>query len=281
MKKFFPLFRFPLVLPGDVLAGFLLVGGTALNPALLLAIPALILAEIAANTGYMQVYLKEEPPVSVRFILGLCTLTALLALVFAVFSSVWTFLAVCLLFFLRIYAAKFRTETSALLRIALGVLLVPAPHLPGLLCAATWTAGVLLYLTGQRLAVTDTAPVAARPGRRLFFAGAVIAYGTLFGIVIQKPTEDVFSLICGGLSAVSAGVFLVLAYWAFRLFQYPVTLAQTAGTGTLMSLGLIFLQAGTAAAQSELNSAVLLLLLALCLVVIRKKRKGKIDGRLD
>lgn len=267
-----------LLRPGEVVAAFLLAGGNpGLSLPLLLAVAAFFLTEISANTGYNLLHGKTETatPLSVKIDLGICGMTGLAGLVLSVFSSVWAFLAVCLILFIRIYGIHYRAECSTVLRVALGCLLVPSFSVPSILCTATWTAGLLLYLTGQKMAMTDPAPVAKRPGRRLFLAGAVVSYGTLFGIVIRKPTQDWFALTCGGVSALSSGVFLVLAYWAFRLFQYPVTLGQVAGTGALMSLGLLFLQAGAAAAMDSLPAAFVLLAAAVYIMILWR-RKGAV-----
>ncbi len=281
------LIRLPelFVLPGDLLAGCLLAGGTGSGYPLLFAVAALLMTEISANTGTAVLHLKEDclanpsaplpsGTVSVIFALILCCMTGISGLILAVFSSVWTFLAVVLTLFLKVHGTRYHAESSALIRTALGISFVPSFYMPSLFIAAAWLTGVLLFLTGRRIALTDTAPVGKRPGRRLFMAGAVIAYGTLFGVVIRKPTQDWFSLTCGGVSALSAGVFLVLAYWAFRLFQYPVTRMQVAGTAALMSFGLIFLQAGTAAGMDALYWAFVLIAGAVCSRLLMKFMAG-------
>jgi len=86
-----------------------------------------------------------------------------------------------------------------------------------------------------------------KPGRRFFFAGAVIAYGTLFGIAVNMPTDHWYTITCGIVSALSSGLFIVLMYWSFRLLQYPNTPDEVRRNGGLLLFSLIFLHAAAAA----------------------------------
>jgi hypothetical protein len=86
-----------------------------------------------------------------------------------------------------------------------------------------------------------------KPGRRFFFAGAVIAYGTLFGIAVNMPTDHWYTITCGIISALSSGFFIVLMYWSFRLLQYPNTPDEVRRNGGLLLFSLIFLHAAAAA----------------------------------
>ena len=113
--------------------------------------------------------------------------------------------------------------------------------------------GVFLYIYGlSRSAQSETELLPERPGYRIFLSGAIISYATLFALVIQKPTDNWYELVCGGISALSAAVFLVLAYWCFRLFHYPILPRQVQKSIGLLIFGLIFLQAAAIAAASVL-----------------------------
>ncbi|MBO5959402.1 MAG: hypothetical protein J6Q65_04700, partial [Lentisphaeria bacterium] len=110
----------------------------------------------------------------------------------------------------------------------------------------------------NRVLATDPAKL-MKPGRRIFIAGAVIVYGTLFGIAINLPTDHWYALTCGAVSALSSGVFMVMTYWSFRMFQYPNTANDVRKFCGMLLFALIFLHAGAASLFQSLTITLILL----------------------
>lgn len=262
-------------LPGDAAAGFLLAGGTISSRMdvfrLISVALALVFAEIAVQIWRSLRQLEKDcmehpekpipsgavPPKAASALL-ICSFVLMTVFALpgaAAVLTVWAIAALGMQQEKKWYTAG----CPILLRIATGVVLVlPQIHTVPLICTAVFAAGMYLFAAGRErtLEVQTTPP--PRRGRKVQFAGAVISYGTLFGMVIRTPTQDWHSLGCGAVSAVTAGVFLVLAYWAFRLFQYPVAQIQVIRTGVLTGWAVIFLQAAAVSAKGIMSAALIL-----------------------
>lgn len=276
LKAWFTLLRLPdlFALPGEVITG-LLLAGAGLPPDFLIPPGMVCLSAVCASVcgsifrSLMQ--LKEdclnhpERPipsgkVSPRAAMLAMICAGLFAILPAYFAG-WYALAVAVL----LLTCSFRLAllpVTHVLRIALGVAAVYPTGLirmPHLLPVGLVTLGMFLFSAG-RLKILSVEPrTLMKPGRRIFISGAIIAYGTLFGIALNTPTDNWYSLLCGGISALSSGVFVVLTYWAFRLLQYPNTPADVLKCAGLLTFSQIFLHAGAAAILSSLKIALLLL----------------------
>lgn len=269
--------------PGDPAAGFLLTLGAwvpgcgwRLFPLMAASLCAYIAGLISNDLADLKEDCEKRPfrpipsqTVSIRAAVAACIAASLLTLVFAAVGMASFLVAVALL--ICIFRYNFcknesgERGTPGLIRMAmcrfLSILLGAAGvydmnHNIDLFRYAiplTFAVGVFLYIYGlSRSAQSETELLPERPGYRIFLSGAIISYGTLFALVIQKPTDNWYELTCGGVSAISAAVFLVLAYWCFRLFHYPILPRQVQSSIGLLIFGLIFLQAAAMAAASAL-----------------------------
>lgn len=264
LKAWFTFLRTPdlFCLPGDVIAG-LLLAANGLPPHAMLPLIALsvsvVLASVCGSIFRAILSIRDdmlrhpERPlpsgaVSPRAAMVAMVAAGLLSLAFAIITGPFGFFAVLLLL-----AASFTLKSLPLahgLRVALGV--IAATGLTEisrdrLFIAGIFALGLVLYSFGRWKILSTSPETPQKPGRRFFFAGAVIAYGTLFGIAINTPTDNWYSLTCGGISAVLSGVFMVLMYWSFRILQYPNTPDEVRRNGGLLLFALLFLQAAVAA----------------------------------
>lgn len=270
--------------PGDPAAGFLLTTGVWLPgcawrivPLMLASLCAYIAGLISNDLADLKEDCEKRPfrpipshAVSIRAAVAACIAAAVLTLVFAS-VGVASFLtaAVLLICIFRYNFCKNEAGergTAGLIRMGacrfLSVLLgaagaydIYADSISIFRYAVPliFATGVFLYIYGlSRSAQSETELLPERPGYRIFLSGAIISYATLFALVIQKPTDNWYELVCGGISALSAAVFLVLAYWCFRLFHYPILPKQVQKSIGLLIFGLIFLQAAAIAAASVL-----------------------------
>lgn len=269
--------------PGDPAAGFLLTLGAwetgcgwRLFSLMLASLFAYIAGLISNDLADLKEDCEERPfrpipsqTVSIRAAVAACFAASLLTLLFASAGLTSFLVAVALLICIFRYNfcknAEGKRGTPGLIRMAmcrvLSILLGAAGvydmnqeiNLFRFAIPLTFAAGVFLYIYGlSRSAQSETQLLPKRPGYRIFLSGAVISYATLFALVIRKPTNDWYELTCGGLSAISAAVFLVLTYWCFRLFHFMILPHQVQKSIGLLIFGLIFLQAAAMAAASAL-----------------------------
>lgn len=269
--------------PGDPAAGFLLTLGAwipgcgwRLFPLMLASLFAYIAGLISNDLADLKEDCEKRPyrpipsqAVSIRAAVAACIVVSVLTLVFA--SVGLTSLVVAAALLVCIFRYNFckndadERGTPGLIRMALcrvlSILLGVAGaydmeldiSLYRYAIPLIYAVGVFLYIYGlSRSAQSETELLPERPGYRIFLTGAIISYGTLFALVIQKPTDGWYELTCGGISAVSAAIFMILAYWCFRLFHFPVVPRQVQGCIGMLIFGLIFLQTAAVAAASAL-----------------------------
>lgn len=264
LKSWLTFLRVPelFTLPGDVFAGFLLTAAElprlAVLPLIALSLSA-VLASVCGSIFRAILNIRDdilrhpERPlpsgaVSPRAAMVAMVTSGLLSLAFAIIAGPLGFLAVLLLL-----CASFSLKSLPVahgLRVALGVIAaidLTAPEINRTVIAGIFALGLILYSFGRWKVLSCKPELTMKPGRRFFFAGAVIAYGTLFGIAVNMPTDHWYTITCGIISALSSGLFIVLMYWSFRLLQYPNTPDEVRRNGGLLLFSLIFLHAAAAA----------------------------------
>ncbi len=299
LKGWLRLVRVPFLfsIPGDSAAGFILAAG-CLTKAQLFPLFSLMLAGLFAGIAGMishdladlekdcMEYPDRPIPshaVNIRAAVVACGLSVLLALLFSAIG-VATF-CTCILLVACIFLYNFGRGKewkrgvrgfllmgmSRFLNVALGVAgafdIFGKNHVHWVLFlyVGIFAVGVFLYTFGCFKSAEDKEKVLPeRPGYRLILAGAIVSYALLFGIVIQKPTDNWFSLLSGSLSAISAAVFVVLAYWCFRLFHYAILPIQVRKSFDLQIFALMFLQAAALAAMGCPGGAGILIAGAVC-----------------
>lgn len=264
LKSWLTFLRVPelFTLPGDVFAGFLLTAAElprlAVLPLIALSLSA-VLASVCGSIFRAILNIRDdilrhpERPlpsgaVSPGAAMVAMVASGLLSLAFAIIAGPPGFLAVLLLL-----CASFSLKSLPVahgLRVALGVIAaidLTAPEINRTVIAGIFALGLMLYSFGRWKVLSCKPELTMKPGRRFFFAGAVIAYGTLFGIAVNMPTDHWYTITCGIVSALSSGLFMVLMYWSFRLLQYPNTPDEVRRNGGLLLFSLIFLHAAAAA----------------------------------
>lgn len=269
LKSWLTFLRVPelFTLPGDVFAGFLLTAAglpqIAILPLIALSVSA-VLASVCGSVLRSILNIKDdilrhpERPlpsgaVSPRAAMVTMVAAGILALAFSIVAGPPGFFAVLLLL-----CASFSLKSLPVahgLRVALGVIAAEnavAPDTNRLIIAGIFAVGLMLYSSGRWKVLSTKPEMTMKPGRRFIFAGAVIAYGTLFGIAVNMPTDHWYTITCGIISALFSGLFLVLMYWSFRVLQYPNTADEVRRNGGLLLFSLIFLQAATAALTGAL-----------------------------
>lgn len=269
LKSWLTFLRVPelFTLPGDVFAGFLLTAAglpqIAILPLIALSVSA-VLASVCGSVFRSILNIKDdilrhpERPlpsgaVSPRAAMVAMVAAGILALAFSIVAGPPGFFAVLLLL-----CASFSLKSLPVahgLRVALGAIAAEnavAPDTNRLLIAGIFAVGLMLYSSGRWKVLSTKPEMTMKPGRRFIFAGAVIAYGTLFGIAVKMPTDHWYTITCGIISALFSGLFLVLMYWSFRVLQYPNTADEVRRNGGLLLFSLIFLQAATAALTGAL-----------------------------
>ncbi len=264
LKNWLSFIRAPelFTLPGDVFAGFLLTAAglsrSAILPLTALAFAA-VLAAICGSIFRSIMNIKNDSlrhperalpsgAVSPRAAMAAMTASGILALAFSIVAGPTGFFAVLLLLCTS-FSLKSLPAAHGL-RFALGVIAAAGPEVPPtnrLIIAGIFALGLILYSFGRWKILAVRPELPKKPGRRVFFAGAVIAYGTLFGIAIRMPTDNWYSITCGIVSALFSGLFLVLMYWSFRILQYPNTPDEVRKNGGLLLFSLIFLHGALAA----------------------------------
>lgn len=264
LKSWLTFLRVPelFTLPGDVFAGFLLTAAELPRLAVLPLIALSLSAVLASVCGSIfrailnirnDILCHPERPlpsgaVSPRAAMVAMVASGLLSLAFAIIAGPLGFLAVLLLL-----CASFSLKSLPVahgLRVALGVIAaidLTAPEINRTVIAGIFALGLILYSFGRWKVLSCKPELTMKPGRRFFFAGAVIAYGTLFGIAVNMPTDHWYTITCGIISALSSGLFIVLMYWSFRLLQYPNTPDEVRRNGGLLLFSQIFLHAAAAA----------------------------------
>ncbi len=284
MKKTFSgwlrLIRFPEIfsVPGDVIALFLLTGGQVHWKLFVLAAAGIFafiagavlnaLADMEKDCAKHTDYPLPSGAVSPRVAVAAAVVSALLALACAA-QGLLT-LVVCIALLVCVWRYDFAEKPFYLaaarflcagLGIA-GAVQSSSVQIPWsvLAVSAVFACGLLIFHWGIALAVQTWDEIRSeRPGRYLVLTGAVIAYAVLFALMIVKPTDSWFLLACGAVSALSAAVFAILAYWAFRMFFFPTVPGQMRGFASALWSGCIFIQAAAVAACGNLWIAAALL----------------------
>lgn len=296
LKSWLTFLRAPelFCLPGDVIAGFLLTASGLQQGAVLplIALSAsVVLASICGTIFRAILNIREdslhhpERPLPSGAVSPRAAMTAMVAAGILSLAFSWLAGPVGVFLALLLLCSSFTLKSLPLahgLRVAMGA--AAACNLMEisnnrLIIAGIFALGLILYSFGRWKILATPPETPKKPGRRFFFAGAVIAYGTLFGLAINLPANDWYVLTCGGVSALLSGLFMVLMYWSFRILQLPNTPDEVRRNGGLLMFALIFLQAAAAALCDSLILTGLLVAGAvisrlLALWIIKQPSKG-------
>ncbi len=300
LQAYLQLFRVPnlFTVPGDVLAGFVLAGGMShswleLGGLCTASLCAYIFGLITNDLADLKEDTLERParplPSGAVSRAGAVTAAGASAITALAFSSVTlrtlllcAAMLLCILlynFVLKKNGGAWGTAGAAAgmglcrgLNVWLGVLLVAEPdYLP----AVCFALGEVLYIAGVTAAAEEeTKTLEKRPGRVLFLVGAGIAYLTLFAMVSVQKTDHFLMLASGFLSAVSAAVFVLLAYWGFRIFRRRCSPGEVQAWIGILVWNLIFLQAAAVSARAWILTAAILLAAAFAAKITAKKFYG-------
>lgn len=282
--------------PGDVVAGFALAGGgihaigqvknlqdyritlSLLLPLCLASLFVYLFGLISNDLADLTTDRIERPQrplpsgrVSLTSARVAAILCAMLALAHACVSIRSFFVCLLLIAVVTLYNFWFKrfpflgAGTMALCRalnVVLGISIVSwSPF--GYTSAGIFALAMFLYVFGvTRAAKDETLILTNRPGRFPILIGAAIAYLNLFLVVIVHKTDSVPMLISGAISAISAALFVLLAYWGFRIFKNKTFPSEAQRWIGLLIWNLIFAQAAAVAARGWIFFGVFLLFFA-------------------
>ena len=269
--------------PGDPLAGFLIAGGLiteqtfALLSVCLSGFFAYLYGLISNDIADLEIDREERPnrplpsgAVALAPAKTAMVLCAILSLVTAAFSTRTLIVGVLLLVFITLYnfvLKKYKHIGPAAMgacrffHVLLGTAAVTELVQVKFIYALLFAFGVFLYIYGVTCAAAEeTKKLAKRPGGLLFFGGAVLAYIVLFLRMGMEPLTEWWDWLPGIFSALTAAVYIVIAWKGFRTFQRPSLPGIAQGwIGTLIG-NLIFLQAAAAAAAAAWYVAIVLVI---------------------
>ncbi len=299
-KAFLQLLRLPNLfsVPGDVLAGYVLAGGMLhawleLAGLCIASLCAYIFGLITNDLADLKEDAAERPErplpsgaISRTAAFTAAVASALTALAFSGVTLRTLLICSAMLLCILLYNCVLKKSSGPGgaaaaaagmglcrgLNVWLGVLLVGEPdYLP----AACFALGEVLYIAGVTLAAKEeTKTMEKRPGRLLFLIGAGIAYLTLFTMVSIQKTDSFRMLASGFLSAVAAAVFVILAYWGFRILRRRCSPGEAQAWIGILVWNLIFLQAAAVSARMWILCAAALLAAALAAKITAIKFYG-------
>jgi len=262
---------FVLAAPGLTPAGFFLAGGdwTKCPPYAFVSLAgAALFASIFAETGFPA---AETEGISRSTKTTVRAASFLLTMLFSSFRPE-TFTAAMLILLTALAAPKIASVTflgaacTALRFVfltALGMTLVPLTGMKSFLpYADVFAAGIFFYIYGLEEArgLKSLRP-AVRPGGLPLLLGAGVCYLTVFFRLGRMEFHGFTSYFCGVLAAVSAGLFFIFAWKAWRVFRQKSLPGIAKRWTDGLRLGLFFIEAAVAAAAG-LWSVTLFLLAA-------------------
>ncbi len=127
--------------------------------------------------------------------------------------------------------------------------------------AGVFLSGMCLYAAGlTRSAEEKTDRLAKRPGGYTMFAGALLAYLTLFARIGFQKMEGWTSWLPGLLSAGTAAIFLILSWKAMNVFKRHALPGTVKGWICALNINIFFIQAAAVSAAGYWAPALLILL---------------------
>ena len=260
---------FLLAAPGLPLAGFLLAGGEwAKCPpyAFLSVCGSAVFSSIFAETGFSAGDTASLAPDTRRTIR---IASFLLTLLFSSFRAE-TFTAASLILLTGLAAPKIAAVTFLgaactglrfVFLAALGMALLPMTGMSSFLpCADFFAIGLFLFVYGlEEARGLRTLRPSTRPGGLPLILGAGVCYLSVFLRLGRMDLHGFFPYVCGFLAALSAGIFFILAWKAWKVFRQKSLPGIVKRWTDSLRINLIFIQAGAAAAAGAWKISILLL----------------------
>lgn len=263
--------RLPFVLaaPGLPLTGFFLAGGEWTRCplyAFLSVCGSALFSSFFAETGF-PVQFPDTIPAGTKKTIRVVSF--LLALLFSSFRpETFTAAALALLMALaaqRIASVTFLGAACTALRFvfltALGMALLPLTEMTSFLpCADFFAIGLFLYVYGSEEARgLRTLRPAVRPGGMPLILGAGVCYLSVFSRLGRMELHGISAYVYGILAALTAGVFFIIAWKAWRIFRTKSLPGIARRWTDTLRLGLFFVEAAAAAASGAWVVSLLLL----------------------
>ena len=263
---------FALTAPGLPLTGFFLAGGDWTR------CPLYALCSICASALFSSFYAETGFPAKSTDTIpsgtkkAVRTVSFLLTLLFSSFRpETFTAAALTLLTGLaapRIASVTFLGAACTALRFvcltALGMALLPMTGMSSFLHYADFFAvGLFLYVYGlEEARGLRTLRPAARPGGLPLILGTCICFFSLLSRLGRMEVHGVLSYVYGILATLSAGVFLILACKAWRVFHFKSLPGIAKRWTDGLRLGLFLTEAAAAAAAGTKFLPLLILMAA-------------------
>jgi len=263
---------FALAAPGLPLTGFFLAGGdwTRCTPHALVSVcAAALFSSFFAETGFTA---KDPDSIPSSTKKAIRIVSFLLTLLFSSFRpEIFTAAVLTLLTGLaapRIASITFLGAACTALRFvcltALGMALLPMTGMTSFLHYADFFAvGLFLYVYGlEEARGLRTLRPAARPGGLPLVLGACVCFFSLLSRLGRMEVHGVLSYVYGILATLSAGVFLILACKAWRVFHFKSLPGIAKRWTDGLRLGLFLTEAAAAAAAGTKFLPLLILMAA-------------------
>ena len=263
---------FALAAPGLPLTGFLLAGGDWTRCplyALLSVCGAALFSSFFAETGFPDVTSDGIPPGTRR---AIRIVSFLLTLLFSSFRPETLTAAVLILLTglaaPRIASVTFLRAACTALRfvflLALGMALLPLTEMTSFLpCADFFAVGLFFYVYGlEEARGLRTLRPAVRPGGMPLILGAGVCYLSIFFRLGRLQLQGALVYVCGILAALTAGIFFIIAWKAWRVFRSKSLPGIAKRWTDSLHLGLFFAEASAAAAAGSWLLSLVFLILA-------------------
>lgn len=263
---------FALAASGLPLTGFLLAGGDWTKCpvyALLSVCGTALFSSFFAETGFPD-NAPDSIPTGTKKTIRIVSF--LLAFLFSSFRPETSTAAVLILLTgliaPRIASVTFLGAACTALRFvflaALGMALLPLTKMTSFLpCADFFAIGLFFYVYGlEEARGLRTLRPAVRPGGMPLILGAGVCYLTIFFRLGRLQLQGVSVYVCGILAALTAGVFFIIAWKAWRVFRTKSLPGIAKRWTDSLRLGLFFAEAAAASAAGSWLLPLLLLSLA-------------------
>lgn len=260
---------FLLAVPGLPAAGFFLAGGewTKCSPYAILSVcGSAVFASIFAETGFPAAGTENLPGSTKK---AIRIVSFLLTLLFSSFRpEILTAAALILLTGLagpKLAAVTFLGAACTGIRFvfltALGMALLPMTGMTSFLpCADFFAVGLFLFVYGlEEARGLRTLRPSTRPGGLPLILGAGVCYLSVFLRLGRMELQGFLPYVYGILAALSAGIFFILAWKAWKVFRQKSLPGIAKRWTDTLRIGLIFIQAGAAASAGAWKTALLLL----------------------
>ena len=266
--------RLPFVLtaPGLPLTGFLLAGGDWTK------CPLYALLSVCGTALFSSFFAESGFPAPAPDSISSATkktiriVSFLLALLFSSFRPETLTAAVLVLLTAlaapRIASVTFLAAACTALRFvcltALGMALLPLTEMTSFLpCADFFALGLFFYVYGlEEARGLRTLRPAVRPGGMPLILGAGVCYLAIFFRLGRLQLRGIPVYVCGILAALTAGIFFIIAWKAWRVFRSKSLPGIAKRWTDSLRLGLFFAEAAAAAAAGSWFLPLLILILA-------------------